>query len=126
MEIPRDKKVVNSTSELKWISVCNNDTSDLLASLNLKKEASGTIMWPVLIASTASFLILILMIILIFVMMRRREVGTKENDTEKRINENKLNEKNELNPGEYDTYTYDSYYTAEEMKPVEDYDCYYK
>ena len=89
LEIPSDKKVVNSTSELKWISVCNNDTSDLLASLDFKKETSGTIsiVWPVVIGSTASFLILILMIILIIVMMRR-----KENDTEKRINENELNE----------------------------------
>ena len=123
MEIPRDKKVVNSTSELKWISVCNNDTSDLLASLDFKKENSGTlgIVWPVVIGSTASFLIIILMIILIIVMMRR-----KENDTEKRIKENKLNDKNELNPGEYDPYTYDSYYNPEDMKPVGDYDCYYK
>ena len=126
MEIPQDKKLVNSTSELKWISVCNNDTSDLLASLDFKKETSSTIMWQVVKASTASFLILILMIILIFVMMKRKETGKKETDTEKRINENKLNEKNELDPGEYDTYTYDSYYTAEEMKPVGDYDCYYK
>ena len=127
LEIQSDKNLVSiSTSDFKWVSVCNNVTLVLLASLDFKMESSDATAMPmtVVISSSISFLIVVCIVITSVIIVWRKKSGIKEDD--ERINENQLNEINELRPGEddtYDTYAYDTY--AGEMKTEGDYDCYY-
>ena len=124
LEIQSDKNLVISTSDFKWVSVCNNITLVLLASLDFKMESSGATAMPmtVVIGSTTSFLIIVCIVITVVIIVWRKK------DDDERINENQLNEINELRPGEndtYDTYAYDYDTYAGEMKTEGDYDCYY-
>ena len=89
LEIQSDKNVVNSTSDLKWISVCNNATLDLLASLVFKMESSETLATSEVIVVTISFLIPICIVIIVIIIMRVMKMGKQEN--EENINENQLN-----------------------------------
>ena len=110
LEIPSDKNVVNSTSELKWISVCNNQTSNLLASLVFKMEVSENLATSEVIVVTISFLIPICIVIIVIIIMRLMKMGKQEN--EENINENQLNVMfNES--------------SIRESSLEEDYDCYY-
>ena len=125
LEIQSDKNLVSiSTSDFKWVSVCNNITLVLLASLDFKMESSGATAMPmtVVVSSTISFLIVVCIVITVVIIVWRKK------DDDERINENQLNEINELRPGEndtYDTYAYDYDTYAGEMKTEGDYDCYY-
>ena len=125
LEIPIDKNVFSSVTEIKWISVGNNVTLDMLARLDFKMGSSGATAMPMTVASIISCVVLVCIIVISVVMIIwRKKSGKKEDD--ERINENQLNEINELRPGEndtYDTYAYDTY--TGEMKTEGDYDCYY-